>query len=110
MIKDGSVMEFKEIKEKIIKVGHIYANKFNINMDDDWFVLKIQEEIGELTSAHLKLTGRARLDNQSKVELDKNFRDEIADVIAMTILFAHHKGIDVESALKQKWFKHIDSE
>lgn len=100
-------MNLKEIEEKLKKVSDIYTEKFNIKRDDDWFVLKIQEELGELSSAHLKITERARVGNQSKPELDKNLKDEIADVIAMTILFAHHKGIDVESAIKDKWFKYL---
>ncbi|MBK8202517.1 MAG: pyrophosphatase [Bdellovibrionales bacterium] len=100
-------MNLKEIEEKLKQVSDIYAEKFNIKRDDDWFVLKIQEELGELSSAHLKITERARVGNQSKPELDKNLKDEIADVIAMTILFAHHKGIDVESAIKDKWFKYL---
>lgn len=100
-------MDLKEIEEKLKKVSDIYAEKFNIKRDDDWFILKIQEELGELSSAHLKLTGRARVGDQSKIELDKNLKDEIADVIAMTILYAHHKGIDVESAINEKWFKYL---
>lgn len=100
-------MNLKEIEEKLKRVSDIYAEKFNIKRNDDWFVLKIQEELGELSSAHLKLTERARVGELSKVELDKNLRDEIADVIAMTILFAQHKGIDVETAIKDKWFKYL---
>ena len=43
------------------RVSDVYANKFGIKRDDDWFILKIQEELGELTAAHLKLTQRARI-------------------------------------------------
>ncbi len=75
--------------------------------DDDWFVLKIQEELGELTPTHLKLTQRARIGELSTGELQKNLEDEIADVIAMTILFAEYKAIDVETAIKNKWFKYL---
>ncbi len=100
-------MNLKEIEEKLKRVSDVYAEKFKIKRDQDWFILKIQEELGELSSAHLKLTERARTGEQTDVELQKNLRDEIADVIAMTMLFAHHKGIDVEQALKDKWFKYL---
>lgn len=100
-------MNLKEIEANLKRVCDLYAQKFNINRDDDWFVLKIQEELGELSSAHLKLTQRARVDGETKAELEQNLKDEIADVIAMAILFAHHKGIDVESAIKDKWFKYL---
>lgn len=100
-------MNLNEISERLSKVIDIYAEKFSIRRDNDWFVLKIQEELGELSCAHLKLTQRARVGEASVEELEKNLRDEIADVIAMTLLFAKHKGIDVEKALEEKWFKYL---
>ncbi len=100
-------MNLKEIELKLKQIIDGYSEKFAIKRDDDWYVLKIQEELGELTAAHLKLTERGRVAGKSKDELEKNLREEIADVIAMTILFAQHKGIDVEQALQDKWFKHL---
>lgn len=100
-------MNLKEISENLSKVIDIYAKKFEIQRDDDWFVLKIQEELGELSSAYLKLTHRARAGQCTHEELEKNLRDEIADVIAMTLLFAKHKNIDVERAIKEKWFQYL---
>ncbi|MEK6773367.1 MAG: pyrophosphatase [Bdellovibrionota bacterium] len=100
-------MNLKEIEQKLKQIIDGYSEKFAIKRDDDWYVLKIQEELGELTAAHLKLTQRGRVVDKSKDELEKNLREEIADVIAMTILFAQHKGIDIEKALQDKWFKHL---
>ena len=95
-------MNLIEITDQPTKVSDIYANKFYIRRDDDWFVLKIQEELGELSSAYLKLTQRARVGEDSAEVLNKNLEDEIADVIAMTLLFAKHRNIDVEQAVKDK--------
>lgn len=100
-------MDLKEITNRLSKVSDIYADKFNIRRDDDWFVLKIQEELGELSAAHLKLTQRARIGESSQADLNKNLEDEIADVVAMTLLFARHKGIDIQRAIEEKWFKYL---
>lgn len=100
-------MDLKEIEQKLKTVIDVYIEKFKIQHSDDWFVMKIQEELGELTSTHLKLTQRARLGNHTKEELEFNLKEEIADVIAMTLLFAQHKGIDVEKAINEKWFKYL---
>ncbi len=100
-------MNLNEITSQLSKVSDIYADKFNIRRDDDWFVLKIQEELGELSSAYLKLTQRARIGENSQAELNKNLQDEIADVIAMTLLFAKHRGIDVQKAIEEKWFRYL---
>lgn len=100
-------MNLKEISEQLGKVSDIYAQKFGINRDNDWFLLKLQEEMGELSAAYLKLTQRARVGTDSKEELEKNLNDEIADVMALTILFARNRGVDVEKAIKDKWFQYL---
>ena len=100
-------MNLNEISERLSKVSDIYAEKFGIRRDDDWFVLKIQEELGELSSAYLKLTQRARIGEETQASLETNLKEEVADVIAMTLLFAKHKGIDVEQAIKDKWFRYL---
>jgi NTP pyrophosphatase (non-canonical NTP hydrolase) len=100
-------MNLNEISERLGKVSDIYAEKFGIRRDDDWFVLKIQEELGELSSAYLKLMQRARIGEETQASLETNLKEEIADVIAMTLLFAKHKGIDVEQAIKDKWFRYL---
>lgn len=100
-------MDLNSISDELKKVSDIYARRFQINRDNDWFLLKIQEELGELSAAYLKLTQRARVGDQRSEDLEKNLRDEVADVIAMTLLFAKHRGIDVEQALKDKWFQYL---
>ncbi len=100
-------MKLKEIEEKLQKVCDIYAEKFKIKRNEDWFLLKLQDEVGELVSAHLKLTERARIDGLTPADLEKNFQDEIADVLAMTILFARYKSIDSEKSIREKWFQYL---
>ncbi len=35
-------------------------------------------------------------------------QEEVADVIAMTLLFAQGQNMDVEKALREKWFKYLE--
>lgn len=100
-------MNLNEVTSKLVQVSDIYAKRFQIERDDDWYVLKIQEELGELVSSYLKLTKRARVGEDSNEILQTNLKEEIADVLAMTLLFAKHKNIDVEQAVKDKWFKYL---
>ncbi len=100
-------MNLKEISDQLGKVSDIYAQKFGIKRDNDWFLLKLQEEMGELSAAYLKLTQRARVGSETPAELDKNLKDEVADVLALTLLFAKHRGIDVEQAITDKWFQYL---
>lgn len=100
-------MNLHEITNNLQNVIDGYAEKFDIRRDDDWFVLKIQEELGELSAAYLKLTHRARVGEATREQLEKNLNEEIADVVAMTLLFAKHRGVDVEQAIKDKWFRYL---
>ncbi len=103
-------MDLSEVTKKLEVVIQSYSKKFSINCTDDWYIMKLQEELGELTSVYLKLTNRARQQNLTKEDLDKNFREEISDVIALTLLFAKQKNIDIEEAIAEKWFINHDDQ
>lgn len=103
-------MEMKELTEKISGICDIYVKKYGIEQSQDWFLLKIQEEMGELNSAYLKLTKRGRIGTKTPAELETNLQEEIADVLAFVLLFARERGIDPEEAIKNKWFKYLETE
>lgn len=98
-----------ELAERIESVSAIYAERCDIRRDDDWFVLKIQEEAGELVSEHLRCSGRGRVRERSAEAMRSALEDEAADLFAQVLLFCRHNRIDVEAALTRKWFKYLDS-
>ncbi len=80
----------------------------NIQRDDDWYLIKIGEEFGELNAEFLRMTNRGRFDEARTPDTVKQaLSDEVADVFAHLLLFAQHNGIDIEAALEQKWFKYL---
>ena len=95
--------KLSEIERKIALVSDLYARNCQIERDPDWFLLKLQEEIGELVSAHLIRTSRSRK-KMSDHESLRGLQDELADVFAMTLLYARNQNIDLVQALEQKWF------
>jgi len=98
----------KKMIDNISKISDLYASRFGIERSSDWYLLKIQEEVGEMCSAYLKNTQRARVAGQSSDELKKNLEDEFADVLAMLLLFAKDQEIDPESAIKNKWYQYLE--
>lgn len=96
-----------ELSGLVAAVSDIYAARNGIRRDDDWFVLKLQEELGELTAEYLKGTGRGRLKGASPEAVEEALADEAADLLATLLLFAHHKGIDLDTALQRKWFRYL---
>lgn len=96
-------MDLEELAEEVEAVSEIYARKHAIERTDTWFLLKLHEEVGELTQAFLMKTGQARAKGRSAAELDADFSAEVADVLCHVLLLARHQGIDIEAAVAGKW-------
>lgn len=94
--------------ETVKKVADRYAQNFNVKYDGDWFLLKLQEELGEMTQKYLIMTNRTRRKPDSEAEARAALAEEIADTFSYILLFADHVGINVEEAVKMKWFKYLD--
>ncbi len=100
-------MELNDITKNIKAVSDKYAKNCGINRDKDWHLLKIQEELGELTQQHLKLSGRGRA-SKTPEEHRKLLEEEVADVFAHVLLYAHNNDINIEKAVKDKWFTWLE--
>jgi NTP pyrophosphatase (non-canonical NTP hydrolase) len=96
-------MDIAELTAAVEQVSQGYAQRFGITRDDDWQILKLHEELGELTQAHLRRQGRARTEGRTAEELDEAFGQELADVLGHVLLLAHHHRIDVVAEIRKKW-------
>jgi NTP pyrophosphatase (non-canonical NTP hydrolase) len=92
-----------EIADAAEQISDIYAGKYAIERDDDWFLLKLQEELGELAQSHLRLSARGR---GAATEQDR--ADEAADVLCMLLLYCRRFGIDPEVAVRRKWLAWLE--
>ncbi|MFN3582475.1 phosphoribosyl-ATP pyrophosphohydrolase [Phenylobacterium sp.] len=96
-------LTFAEVSDAAEKISDIYAGKYGIDRDDDWFLLKLQEELGELSQAHLRLSSRGR---GEATEQDR--ADEAADVLCMLLLYCRRFGIDPDAAVRKKWLSWLE--
>jgi len=92
--------ELKALQADVLRISDIYAREHNIERSGDWALLKVQEELGELTAEHLRMSGRARGEADA-VKLG----DEAADVLGMLLIYCDRAGIDIETAVERKWLK-----
>jgi NTP pyrophosphatase (non-canonical NTP hydrolase) len=92
----------RALSDQVAEVSDLYAERFAIDRDDDWHLLKLQEELGELVQAHLKLSGRGR--GGSTVEARA---DEAADLLCMLLLYCRRFDIDLDAAVARKWLAHL---
>lgn len=100
-------MDLSVMAEQIEAVATRYAREINVTRDDDWYVFKLQEELGELTQKFLMMSDRARQKGFSRDEIRVQFEDEVADTFALVVLLARHFGVDLERAVDRKWFKYL---
>lgn len=96
-------MDLAELSDAVGEIGEIYATTYGIERGDDWFLIKLQEELGELAQAHLKLSGRGR-----GTVPDQARADEAADVLCQLLLYCRHFGIDPEAAVRTKWLAWLE--
>lgn len=88
--------------DRLKAISDRYGRVHDIDRSGDWHLLKIQEEMGELTQAYLAHTGRSRRDAAGAKH---DMAMEMADVMCMLILMARDEGIDLNAAITEKWLK-----
>ena len=97
-------MDLADLSASVARISDIYAREHSIDRDRDWALLKLQEELGELTAEHLRLSGRAR-----GVPDAQALGDEAADVLGMLLIYCDRAGIDIEQAMQRKWLKWLET-
>jgi NTP pyrophosphatase (non-canonical NTP hydrolase) len=96
-------VEIEKLTADVESVSAYYAERHHIARTDEWFVLKLNEEVGELTQAYLARAGQARDKGLTAEELDAQFRAELADVFAQVLLLAGRFDVDVAAEVERKW-------
>lgn len=98
-------VDLDELTERVEAVSREYARRHGITQDATWFLLKLQEEVGELTQAFLMRTGQARQKGLTESEIDERFRSELADVLCQVLVMARHHGVDLQAEVERKWLR-----
>jgi NTP pyrophosphatase (non-canonical NTP hydrolase) len=97
-------MEIKELEEKVTKKFLDNLKRDNIEVNDDYFILKLTEELGEFVQSYIIHKKKCRpakyMDSEdSKKELSK----ELSDVLGLTLVIAKVLEIDLEETIIKKW-------
>jgi NTP pyrophosphatase (non-canonical NTP hydrolase) len=98
-------VELQNLSDEVEIISRVYARVHALERTDDWLVLKLQEEIGELTQAYLTLSGRSRDRGLSADEVRDAFRGEVADALAQLLLLARRFDVDLSEELERNWFR-----
>jgi NTP pyrophosphatase (non-canonical NTP hydrolase) len=95
-------MTIKDLSDRFELIAKAYSEKLNFTRDDNWYLMKLQEEIGEVTQSYLRMQGKARKHGKSDEELKEAFAKELADAFTMILLVARNHKIDLEKEIKAK--------
>ena len=96
-------LDLKALQADVLRISDLYAEQHSIDRSADWALLKVQEELGELTAEHLRMSGRKR----GEADAGK-LGDEAADVLGMLLIYCDWAGIDIEAAMQRKWLHWLD--
>lgn len=106
--EDRMSATFKELSDRIGHVGDLYARVHAIERSAEWYLLKLTEELGELTAEHLLITGRAELNADGSGGTREALENEAADLFGQFVLYLRANEIDIEAAIERKWLRHLD--
>ncbi len=94
--------ELEAFTDRLKAISDRYERVHGIDRGGDWHLLKVQEEMGELTQSYLAMTARSR---RSVDGARHEVAMEMADVLCMLLLMARSEGIDLNAAITEKWLK-----
>jgi NTP pyrophosphatase (non-canonical NTP hydrolase) len=101
--KQKKNMMLPHLMKQLEAASCAYVAASGLTRDADWFLLKLQEEVGELTQAWNRVSGRALAKGRSDEQMRRDLADEAADVLGHILLFAQAHGLDLEAAIERKW-------
>ena len=91
------------LSQTAVQVAEIYAERFGAPNTSEFLLMKLSEEMGELTGAWLQRHGQGRGSATAQ-----DVADELADVLGFLLVLAAREGIDPAEALRRKWGKYLD--
>ncbi len=97
-------MEIKQLQKKASRVFINNLKKDNINLTDDYLIIKLTEELGEFVQSYLIHKKMCRsVKFISKRESKKELAKELSDVLGLVFVIAQTTNVDLEKALVKKW-------
>jgi NTP pyrophosphatase (non-canonical NTP hydrolase) len=94
-------MELNQVAEYCETGWNAYAKAHSIHRDDVFYLLKLQEELGELTRRFLELRRQESVGDAAK--LREKFAGDCASIVGNALIMARHFGVDLEAHIRAKF-------
>lgn len=97
-------MDFNELQQRVTSNFSKSLERDAIKTNNDYFLVKIGEEVGELMQAYLVYTKQCRPEKYlADEEAKKALAKELADVVGLAFMIAKVLGVDLQEAIEKKW-------
>ena len=94
-------MELSEAAKYCETGWNAYAKAHGIQRDDVFYLLKLQEELGELTRRFLELRKQESAADTGK--LRQKFAGDCASIVGNALILARHFEVDLETHIRAKF-------
>jgi NTP pyrophosphatase (non-canonical NTP hydrolase) len=102
-------MRFTELCRKVLEVYDRYAAENGIEVNEDYAMLKLVEEVGEFSQAVIIQRGMCRTEKRvSPKQAQRAVAAELSDILGLTIVCADRMGVDLQGAIRDKWLHFLD--
>ena len=97
-------MDFNELQKRIVAIFEEGITRDKIPVNDDYFLVKLGEEVGELAQAYLVYKKQCRTEKYlSDEEAKRSVAKELSDVLALVFMISNALDIDLSEAIEKKW-------
>ncbi|MFH1400675.1 MAG: hypothetical protein ABIH41_04085 [Nanoarchaeota archaeon] len=97
-------MEFTALQDQITAIFLANLERDKIEIDHDYLMLKITEELGEFIQSYLVHQKKCRPEKYlSEEQSKKEMARELSDVIGLVFVISKKLDIDLQEALTKKW-------
>ncbi len=101
-------MDLEQLIVQAQAVHRLYLANKGLEVDEEWFVMKLAEELGELTQAYLRLRHRRPASPEAREEAEIALADECADLLCHLLLFSAKHEVDLVQAIQRKWLSYLE--
>ena len=98
------------LSAQAMPVGQLYCKSYGIVPDEVFYLGKLNEGLGEVSAAVLKLSNRSRGANGPMADRAAKLADEMANLFGVLLMFAHSRSIDLGAAFQSKWGRYLQDE
>jgi hypothetical protein len=97
------MMTLKDAADHCEAAWGTYASRHAIRRDsDEFYLLKVQEELGELARRYLEMTN-AEHTRRDEPALRRKFEEDCASLVGNALILAKHFKVDLDKRIVEKF-------